>query len=129
MRQYRDRISELQDLTSLALRAVQTEMAALGSREADLRQYLNDLSVQKRRDPRAVDDPALIAGADLRWHYWVDQRRAAINAELAQVMAQSENCQTRMRAMFGRDQAVRALADRARKDDALRASRASAYES
>lgn len=124
-----DRIRELQRLTGLALHATRSEMASLRAREADLREKLVTLAAQKQQAPRAADDPALIAGADLRWQQWVDQRRAAINAELAQVLAQSDNCRMRLRATFGRDQAARALAEQAWTADRLRAARAADYES
>lgn len=123
------RIADLAILTSVSLRAAQAEMADLKAHEADLRQNLIDLAAQKLRDPRAEDDPALIAGADLRWQQWVDQRRAAVNAELAKLLALIDNRQHRLRGLFGRDQAVRALADRAQKDRRLQRLRARDYES
>jgi hypothetical protein len=123
------RIADLAVLTSVSLRAAQAEMADLKAHEADLRQNLIDLAAQKLRDSRAEDDPALIAGADLRWQQWVDQRRAAVNAELAQLLALIDNRQHRLRGLFGRDQAARALADRAQNDRRLQRLRASDYES
>ncbi|WP_019955541.1 hypothetical protein [Yoonia vestfoldensis] len=123
------RITDLQNLTDLALRAAQADLAALKAKEADLRQNLIALSGQKTRDPRPLHDPALVAGADLRWQRWVDQRRAAINAELAQVMALIDNSQRRLRGLFGRDQAARALADQVRKDRMRLMRRATDYES
>lgn len=124
-----DRTGDLADLTGLALRAAQAEMAKLKRREADLRQNLIDLSARKSRNPRPQDDPALVGGADLRWQRWVDQRRAAVNAELAQVLALIDNRDRRLRVLFGRDQAARALADQAHKDRRLRRERATNYES
>lgn len=111
-----DRIGELAVITGLALRAAQAEMAEFKAREADLRQRLIDLAAQKTRDPRPHDDPALIAEADLRWQRWVDQRRAAVNAELAQVLAQIDSRQQKLRGLFGRDQAARALVEKAQND-------------
>ncbi len=129
MTRHLERIKELQHLTGLALHAARSEMASLRAREADLREKLLTLAAQKQRAPRTTDDPALVAGADLRWQYWVDQRRAAINAELAQVLAQSETCRLRLRATFGRDQAASALADQARTVEKQRAARTADYES
>jgi predicted nucleic acid-binding Zn-ribbon protein len=127
-----DRTRELHGVTQLALRAVQTEMAALKSKEAGLRQNLQALTAQKTQQAnqqRAADDPAMIARADLRWQHWVDQRRAAINAELAQVLALNADCQQRLQHVFGRDQAARALVTRAQSDVKQRCLRSASYES
>lgn len=129
MTRHLDRIKDLQRLTALALHATRSEMASLQAREADLREKLVTLAAQKHHASRAADDPAVIAGADLRWQQWVDQRRAAINAELAQVLALSDNCRSRLRATFGRDQAASALGDQARAAERLRAARVANYES
>ena len=125
-----DQIAELQDLTGLALRALQTEMHRLSAKEQALRQNLSDLTAQRAtQGMRAADDPALIAGADLRWQQWVDQRRAMVNMELAQVLALMANCQQRLQRAFGRDQVALSIAAQALRDRQTRTDRAALYES
>jgi hypothetical protein len=87
-------------------------MAALLRREKGLRENYAQLTQSKQSQAnaqRAPDDAALAAGADIRWRQWVDQRQAAINAELAQLLAQKESCKQRLKIAFGRDQAVTGL--------------------
>lgn len=117
---------DLDRLTALALQAIQAEMRALTNQHDALRQSLAQLTAQRQdlaQRARASDDAALIAGADLRWQYWVDQRRAAINLELAQILARQEACRTRLRMAFGRNQAaarLNQLSDLAARQTALR---------
>jgi len=108
-------ITNIKQLTGLNFRAAQSEMAALLQQEARLRTNLADL-IESRR-ARAMqsglpDDPAMIAGADLRWHRWVDQRRAIINGELAQILSAKESCRAKLQRAFGRDQAAQAMSER-----------------
>lgn len=122
----------LTHLAGLAFRAAQSDMAALLRREADLRRNLAQLTESKAmvaKSERPPNDAALIAGADIRWHHWVDQRRATINSELAQVLAQKENCRARLRTAFGKDQAAKAVLDHARIADRVHQRRRDDYES
>lgn len=125
-------LAKLQHMTGLKFRATQSEMATLRAREAALRRNLEHL-VQTRRTqaqaPRAADDAALVAGADIRWHRWVDQRRAVINHELAQVLAQKAACRVRLQKAFGKDQAAQALQKQAEAVVRQRVMRRAAYES
>ncbi len=106
------KLDKLRALSGLQFRAAQAEMAAILRREEGLRQNLAQLTQSKQsqaRAPRAPDDAALVAGADIRWQQWVDQRRATINGELAQVLVLKENCKHKLKIAFGRDQAVNGL--------------------
>ena len=105
-------LEDLVQITGVALRAQQAELVAIQRHEEDLRLNLAQLTASKStqaQSNRASDDAALVAGADMRWHLWVDQRRALINAELARVLAQKENCREKLKRAFGRDQAAVAL--------------------
>ncbi len=102
----------LKQLSGLQFRAAQAEMAELLRRESALRQNLEQLIQSKSRQVQASrpsDDAALIAAADIRWHQWVDQRRATINTELAQILALKENCRVKLKRAFGRDQVTQTL--------------------
>ena len=122
----------LQQVSELQFYAAQTEMAELLRKETALRRNLEQLmqgKASQARAPREADDAALIAGADIRWHRWVDQRRARINIELAQLLALKENCRARLKQAFGRDQVVRALRQRAVQAERRDAQRRQDYES
>ncbi|MEL6839622.1 MAG: hypothetical protein AAFP85_10040 [Pseudomonadota bacterium] len=127
-----ERLEGLTQIAGLAFRAAQAEMATLARREADLRRNLAQLTESKStlaRSARRSDEAALIAGADMRWHQWVDQRRATINAELAQVFALMENCREKLRQAYGKDQAAEALFEHALLGARTRRRKRSDYES
>lgn len=128
----RDKLDRLGALSGLQFRAAQSEMAALLRREARLRQNLAQLTESKHahaRAKRAPDDAALVAGADIRWQQWVDQRRATINGELAQVLVLKDGCLQRLRIAFGRDQAVAGLQKHHARTEQQRLRRKDSYES
>ncbi|MEO0918761.1 MAG: hypothetical protein AAFY31_17585 [Pseudomonadota bacterium] len=127
-----EQLKGLADIAGLAYRAAQADMARITQKEADLRRNLAQLTESKAslaRTPRPSDDAAMIAGADIRWHRWVDQRRAAINAELAQVRASKDYYQSKLRLAFGKDQVASALLDSAVLGARRESSRRSNYES
>lgn len=108
----RHQIAGLAQLTGMHYRSVQSEMASILQQEARLRRNLAHLieSRQKRATGSTnANDAATIAGADVRWHQWVDQRRAVINGELALVLSAKESCRTKLQRAFGRDMAIQTL--------------------
>ncbi len=108
----RKKLAKLRELSGLRYRAAQAEMMALLRREEGLRENYAQLTQSKQSQAlahRAPDDAALAAGADIRWRQWVDQRRATINAELAQLLVQKEARKQKLKAAFGQDQAVNGL--------------------
>ena len=122
----------LSQLTGVMLRSVQSEMAELSQREADLRRNLAQLVQTKRARAAAqssIVDAAILAGADVRWLHWVDQRRATINTELAQVLAQQEACRAKLKNVFGRDRAVHEIVKRMQTDSRILHQRRAYYVS
>lgn len=126
------RMGRLAQLTAVRLQAAQTEMAKLNRQEAALRNNLAQLVA----DRTAASDQALarggatpLAGTDIRWHAWVDERRATINAELAHILALKEACATRLKRAFGRDQAAQMLQRQAAQNTLRVARRRADYES
>ena len=122
----------LAQLTALEFRSTMAEMTQLAQREAGLRQNLDQLLQSKHERANADISPneaAFAAGADVRWLQWVDQRRAVINTELAQVMALKENYRAKLTKAFGRDQAVQALLKKLQQDQKLSEARRGYYES
>jgi len=125
-------INGLVILSGLGFRAAQGEMATLLGKETALRQNLEQLTLSRQNQAQASrqsDDPALISGADIRWHRWVDKRRTTINTELAQILAEKEICRTRLARAFGRDQAAQALLKNATRSQRRAAIRRQTYES
>ncbi len=101
-------LAGLARLTDAAFKARQAEMAILKQTEAALRATIAALNAPKPHRPG--DDPATMAGADANWQIWVDQRRRALNLELARLLAAQERLRHDLGQAFGRDQAIRALA-------------------
>ncbi len=119
-------------LSGISFRAAQARMAELLAREADLRRNLAQLTESRSAQanaPRAPDEAALVAGADIRWHHWVDQRRATINMELAQVLALQDNCRFALKKAFGRDQVAQSLLQQTLDADQQKKRRRTSYES
>lgn len=126
------RMKGLVNLSGLSFRAAQARMAELLTREADLRRNLELLTESRTvqaHAPRTSDEAALKAGADIRWHQWVDQRRATINTELAQVLALQEHCRIALARTFGRDQVAQSLLRQTKQADLAKRQRRSSYES
>ncbi len=105
-------LAQLARLTDAAFQAAQGDMAAAKAREVSLRETLKSLDLSRSQRATATlgeTDVALIAGADVQWVAWVEQRRRLINAELAQCLVKQDHCQQVVRRTFGRDQAVTSL--------------------
>lgn len=109
----------LRKLAALQFQARQKEMAELHQQEAALQQNLADLLGDRAaRDAvkAGAADPAMRAGADVRWHAWIDQRRAVINQELAKVRARMAALEPKLRRAFGKDLVAQHLQKTAQKD-------------
>lgn len=131
MTQHSDLVN-LARLSAVKLDAEQAKMAETLRRETSIRESLANLD--RRRQSRfdatiQADDTALIAGADIRWHQWIDQRRIVLNTELAQVLALKDGHKKTLRTAFGRDQAINTIKSRAAKARDLSQKRKSDYMS
>ena len=126
------RTERLQQLTQLRLQADQARLAAVTLKETNLRQTLQDLAHQRKQRlhaPEGSGDAASVAGADLNWQLWVDQRRTTINAELARTLAEKEEVTVALRRSFGQDQAAQRLHQAAQTAARAAVSRRAHYES
>lgn len=83
MTQSLDNISQLLPLLETVFQAEQLKMAKVNARISALKKQLSDLDRPPLADSMSV---ATIAGADLRWQTWVQQRKGLINQELALAM-------------------------------------------
>lgn len=103
------RLQQLAMITKTELNIAQMNLAKLRRREAELRDALTALSVALRdRAESSHGDPdaARIAGADVNWQAWVEQRRRLINQELALCLAKQDQSKEIVARAFGREQAV-----------------------
>lgn len=110
-------LAQLRTLTEAKWNAEQAKLAKLLQREAEVAQQMSDLVVDRGRSsqaPRVAGDAALRAGADVRWHRWIDSRRELLGQELAQIRAQKEYQISALRVAFGRHQVVERLMNKAR---------------
>ena len=128
----RKKLDALSRLAAAEFRAKQAEFASILAHEAQLRENLAQLMASRNTRSAArpsLGDAALNAGADMRWLQWVDQRRAAINVELARVMVKKESFKIQLQRAFGRNQAAEALIRAAAAADRQKIARKRAYES
>lgn len=119
-------LTALAQVAGLAYAVREARMVALRTQEARLRGLLETLE-QARRDSAARadtgDDPARRAGADLRWHRWIDRRRMTLNVELARVLAGIATLRQALLRDFGRKEAISELAKDAALERAQRVAR------
>ena len=108
----------LTQLTGVAFAAQQANMGALQQAAQALRDRLAALDGARRARAASLteSDPALQAGADLLWQAWIEQRRAALNAELSRNLVAQDKARIALGLAFGRNQATEKLARQAAQD-------------
>lgn len=125
-------LAQLAEITDAAFQSAQAVLAGEMNREKELREVLSTLIAdQSNRATQIMDAPdaALLAGADVQWRAWVEQRRRLINAELAKcLVAQARHREAAAKA-FGRYQAVLSLDDARAEEVKLGATRRAYYTS
>ena len=112
-----DRAKQLDDLarlTDAALRAEQAKMAQCNRAISAVRAQLASLKPAREARPMVdrTADPAQLAGADLRWQMWVEERRKALNQELAQLFVTQDVLRAALGRAFGKNVATATLAKR-----------------
>jgi hypothetical protein len=103
---------KLEQVTRAVLLKEQYAISGVVMREAELRQMLRvlqDSDRQARESCATPGDRSKMIGADLLWRKWQAHRRATLNTELAQVMAQKIEMSHKVRRALGRQSAVEAL--------------------
>lgn len=111
-------LQALAQLTGAVFATQQAQMGALRQAEQAIRDKLAGLENARRARALSLTDPdpALLAGADLLWQTWIEQRRAALNGDLSRVLLAQETARAALGRAFGRDQVTEALNARARSD-------------
>ena len=105
-------LAQLRALTDAKFVAVQSEMAALQQKERAVRAQLSDLVVRRAAAAQRLqggEDAAAAAGADVRWHRWIDQRRKKLNQELSAILSDKVAIRVQLQKSFGRNEALRLL--------------------
>ena len=118
------KLAQLGKLTDAAFLAEQAKLARLTRQEADLRAQIAQLAAARNGTAdrlRDGSDPALQAGADVRWHQWIAVRQTRLNEELLQILTRKARQIDAVRRAHGRAQALDQLTDQAR--DAARRKR------
>jgi TPP-dependent trihydroxycyclohexane-1,2-dione (THcHDO) dehydratase len=110
-------LKALSRLTDAAFAARQAGMGALRQKEQDLRDTLAALDAARKDRAAALTDqepdPALLAGADLMWHRWIETRRVALNTALSRNRVAQEAARAALSLAFGRAQATDGLLTKA----------------
>ena len=115
-------LHRIEDLMDGIFQAERAALVKFANRETELRTQLADLAAAKSENAQQSgreNEPAFIAGADLQWYRWIDQRRELLNRELAQVLAQKMRQQEKLRLAFGRHQAAKSVVEVATKKAAM----------
>lgn len=119
-------LSQLTPVVELAFQAAQRNLAQHKARVRELEQQLSELEMARSNalDNRPTeDDPALVAGADVLWQTWIDQRRKDINMELARLASEKPTLMAQLRKAFGKKEAVNGLLQEQIENEKLRLSR------
>ena len=108
-------LAALTRLTGAVFATRQARMGILRQAEQTIRDKLSSLDLARKARAQSLTeaDPALQAGADLLWQSWIELRRAALNAELSQILVAQEAARAALGQAFGRDQATLGLCTQA----------------
>ena len=105
-------LSQLTPVVELAFQAAQRNLAQHNARVRELEEQLSDLETARNNalnNRPAEDDAALVAGADVLWQTWIDQRRKDINMELARLASEKPLLMSQLRKAFGKKEALNGL--------------------
>ncbi len=127
-----EQLRDLLQVAEVAFAAEQAKLAQLSRAETELRDQLSSLASSRQsriEGAGAQATPAARAGAEVRWHRWIDTRREALNRELAQNLAKRAKLIAAVRLAFGRKEALTALVARARANEVQQKARRSDHTS
>ncbi len=111
-----EELHALQGLAEVAFAADQSKLAQINAQEQAIRSQLDGLITERGQQGLAVTpgSAALKAGANVRWHRWIDHRRESLNRDLAATLAEKARVIARVRQSFGKKEALTALVARVR---------------
>lgn len=111
------KIAQMADVTEAVYMNEFQKIKVILAREASLRNSLAELRNQRNA---AGSQQMQAIGADLVWQTWLERSVQQLNMELAQVMARKLELLDRVRKAFGRNEAVRQLAQKSAADQKKR---------
>ena len=119
-----DQLRQLQRLAPVlnsVFLAEQSKLAGINARIEGLKEQLRSLD---RKHELQLHDPAIRAGADMRWRTWVQDRRTLINREILSLKRQRLDIKQRVAKALSRLEACKSLVEKTQAEaDALRARR------
>ncbi len=121
-------LKQISPLLEAVHKAEEAKLARITKAEIRLRAQLEELQKARQlsvQDRPVESDAARRAGADVVWQTWIDQRRAEINFELAQLAAKKPAAIAALKLAFGRKDAIRQMTKRVKRDELLRNKRRS----
>ncbi len=105
------KLEGLAELTGMVFAARSTVMQGLSAREQELRDRYETLDNLRRSAQVQVEDilSQRLTGLDVLYHVWVGRQMAAVNTELARVLAEKEMRLQELRTAFGRKEVASQL--------------------
>lgn len=102
---------QLSDITKAQFQAEQARLSELVAKENGLRERLEELRQTRMQsmDHGVMDSAQYAIGGDILWQAWLSQKKAMLDAELAQVLAQKSYLLDSVRLAFAKDASVQDL--------------------
>lgn len=106
--------TQLAQITAVVLAVRQKELQQQQRAYDRLTRQFEELDQQRAARARhrvAEHDSALVAGADLDWERWIEDRKRLINNEKATLASRMDRTRDMLRREFGRDHVAQSLAN------------------
>lgn len=102
---------QLSDITKAQFQVEQARLSELVAKENGLRDRLEQLRQTRMQsmDHGAMDSAQYAIGGDILWQAWLSKKKAMLDAELAQVLAQKSYLLDSVRLAFAKDASVQEL--------------------
>ena len=103
------RLAGLKEVLEAAFQAEQARLAEVSGRIEAVRAQLDALHRPPVPEAGQEGSATAMAGANMRWRTWVEQRRRRLNEELARLLQEKEARRADLAAAFGKLQAAEAM--------------------
>jgi len=118
----------LQHLTGMVLDVERMKLQQIALAEQKLGKQISELDNEKEKrvaklSARGGTDTALLAGADMRWHSWIQQQKRVLNTRRAALLAKQEEQRLKAQKAFGKNEAVRNLLEKSAEDARMKSGR------